>query len=337
MKNFISINDASDLPKYRQVVERIVNGIELGKIKRGEQLPSIAKLAAEQKTAKVTIAKAYEVLCEQGLVLARHGKGFYVASDNAKVKLNVFVLFDTFNAYKEVLYNAFKAALPVDTHFNIFFHHYNIGQFKNLVANSLGRYNFYVIMPHFDEDVSAIVDAIPKEKLLLLDKSIAQLAGDYAAIYQDFENDVFNSLQQGVALLKKYKTIHLIGGNKRFQYVPAGIKKGFIKFCKQHKINYSIDENLPDKKIMKQHAYLIFSDSDLFRFIKYCELMKWKPGNDVGLITYDETPMKEFLLNGITVISTDFERMGKTAAELILSKRKEKIANPAKLIIRKTL
>lgn len=337
MKNFIQVNNTSHLPKYRQIVEHIVNGIETGKLKRGEQLPSITQLANSQKTAKVTIVKAYEVLCEQGLVMARQGKGFYVASNNANVQLNVFVLFDTFNAYKEVLYNAFKSALPVNTSFSIFFHHYDINQFKNLVTNSLGKYNYYVIMPHFDEDVSAIVDMIPKDKLLLLDKNINDLQGNYAAVFQDFEKDVFNALQQGLSLIKKYKAIHLIAGNKNFQYVPANIKSGFIKFCKHHKINYSMQQNLIEKNIQQHHAYIIFSDSDLIRFIKYCKLKNWKPGSDIGLISYDETPMKEFLLNGVTVISTDFERMGNIAAELILTKRKEKIANASGMIIRKTL
>ena len=337
MKDLIDINNNSDLPKYRQIVEHIVNGIAAGKLRRGAQLPSINELATTQKTAKVTVAKAYNVLRQQGLISSRHGKGFYVASNNAKVKLNVFVLFDTFNAYKEVLYNAFKASLPANTNFNIFFHHYDITLFKNLVANSLGKYNYYVIMPHFDEDVSGIVDVIPKEKLLVLDKNLDQFKGEYAAVFQDFENDVYNALRQGLSLIKRYRSIHLIAGNKKFQYVPAGIKNGFVKFCKQYQISYSIQQDLSEQNIHQNHAYLIFSDSDLFRFIKYFKQKKWKPGNNIGLISYDETPMKEFLLNGVTVISTDFEKMGSTAARLILEKKKEKIANPAGMIIRKTL
>ncbi|HRH59114.1 MAG TPA: hypothetical protein PL045_00980 [Chitinophagaceae bacterium] len=88
------------------------------------------------------------------------------------MKLNIFVLFDTFNAYKEILYQAFKTALPQDARCSIFFHHYDISQFGHLIHNSIGKYNFYVIMPHFDKDVSNIINIIPKEKLLLLDKNI---------------------------------------------------------------------------------------------------------------------------------------------------------------------
>lgn len=39
-----------------------------------------------------------------------------------------------------------------------------------------------VIMPHFNEDVSSLVRKIPADKLLVIDKNIPELAGDYAAI-----------------------------------------------------------------------------------------------------------------------------------------------------------
>lgn len=337
MKNFIRIRNNSDAPKYRQIVENIIAGIEKGSLKRGAQLPSIAELAAAQNTAKVTVAKAYDILRQDGLILSRHGKGFYIASTEAKVKLNIFVLFDTFNAYKEILYQAFKTALPADAHCSIFFHHYDISQFEQLIHNSIGKYNFYVIMPHFDRDVSSIINIIPKEKLLLLDKNVQKLQGGYAAVFQDFEHDVFNALQQGLQLIQKYKSLHLILGREHFQYVPDGIIKGVTKFCRQHGIAFSIQENFAEKNTKQHHAYLVFSDTDLIRFIKQCNKMKWKPGKDIGIISYDDTPVKEILLNGVTVISTDFERMGETAGRLISEKRREKIANPCRLIVRKTL
>ena len=37
-------------------------------------------------------------------------------------------------------------------------------------------------------------------------------------------------------------------------------------------------------------------------------------GKQVGIISYNETPLKKIILNGITTISTDFEAMGIEAA-----------------------
>ena len=64
---------------------------------------------------------------------------------------------------------------------------------------------------------------------------------------------------------------------------------------------------------------------------------KLKIGKNIGIISYNETPLKEICSNGITVISTDHAKMGETAARLILENRKEKIKNPFTLIIRKSL
>jgi DNA-binding transcriptional regulator YhcF (GntR family) len=333
----LSISHTSRSPKYKQIVDHITSDIQQGKLKQGEQLSSIAEFAASKKTAKVIVAKAYEILREKGVIFSRHGKGFYVATNEVKTKLNIFILFDTFNAYKEILYNAFAEALPSGTNCSIFFHHYDIRQFKTLIKKSVGKYDHYVIMPHFDEDVSHIIDIIPKEKLLLIDRNVENLQGDYAAVYQDFERDVFTALQQGLQLLKKYKSLQLIVGREHFQYVPSSLLQGFTEFCTANSIQSAIQENFVEKNIKQQHSYLIFSDSDLIRFIKYCNRKKWKPGKDIGLITYDETPMKEILLDGVTVISTDFKNMGSKAGRIILEKKKEKIANPARMIIRKTL
>ncbi|MEP7142234.1 MAG: GntR family transcriptional regulator [Ferruginibacter sp.] len=337
MNRLTLVNDKSSLPKYRQIVQSIIDSIEKGTLKKGHQLPSINKMAAVNGTAKETIAKAYAELKENGTIIAMHGKGFYIAKTKIKVNLNIFVLFDTFNAYKEILYTALKNALPPDTQFSIFFHHYNVRHFAELIKNNLGNYNFYVIMPHFDTDVSEVLSLIPPNKLLLLDKDASELKGDYAAVYQDFENDILNCLEDGINLIKKYKKLNLIVGKEYFQYVPAGIIKGFRLFLEKENIKGSVIDNLNVKNLKADEAYLIFTDTDMVRFIKYCDIMKWKPGKDIGLISYDDTPIKEILLRGVTVITTDFEQMGKTAGELIVGKRMEKIANPARILKRKTL
>jgi DNA-binding LacI/PurR family transcriptional regulator len=57
----------------------------------------------------------------------------------------------------------------------------------------------------------------------------------------------------------------------------------------------------------------------------------------VGIISYNDSPLKEILLDGITVMTTDHVKMGQTAAKFILDNSKEKIKNPFVLIKRKSL
>jgi DNA-binding LacI/PurR family transcriptional regulator len=65
--------------------------------------------------------------------------------------------------------------------------------------------------------------------------------------------------------------------------------------------------------------------------------LKLKIGKEVGLISYNETPLKRFILDGLTTISTDFKELGTKAAELILSNKTEKIEIPFYLNLRNSL
>jgi DNA-binding LacI/PurR family transcriptional regulator len=58
-------------------------------------------------------------------------------------------------------------------------------------------------------------------------------------------------------------------------------------------------------------------------------------GKDIGIISYNDTPLKELL--GITVISTDFKVMGESASRMILNKEKGKIKVPFNFIDRNSI
>ncbi len=331
------IDHTIDQPKYQQLIEAVLTGIEQGTLALGQQLPSINELAGQHGVAKVTVTKAYESLRQRGVVLARHGKGFYVATTDVRTPLNVLVLFDTLNAYKETLYDSLKAALPIDATLNVFFHHYNRTLFESLIRNNIGRYNAYVVMPHFNEDVSELVGLIPADKLLLIDQTIPALPGDYTAVYQDFEQDIYNALMAAVDRLQRYRKLTLVLSKDHFQYVPASTLAGFQRLSHDSGLHCSIVDNYSDELVQAEEAFLLFAERDLIAFIKRVNREGWTLGQDVGLISYDDTPVKEILAGGITVISTDFAQMGQTAGQLLSNRKRAKLANPGGLIRRQSL
>lgn len=331
------IDHTIDQPKYQQLIEAVLTGIEQGTLALGQQLPSINELAGQHGVAKVTVTKAYESLRQRGIVLARHGKGFYVATTDVRTPLNVLVLFDTLNAYKETLYDSLKAALPPDATLNVFFHHYNRTLFESLIRNSLGRYNAYVVMPHFNEDVSELLGLIPADKLLLIDQTIPTLPGDYTAVYQDFEQDMYNALMAASDRLRHYRKLTLVLSKDHFQYVPAATLAGFQRFNHDTGLPCFVVDNYRDTLVQAGEAFLLFAERDLIAFIKQVNRAGWTLGQDVGLISYDDTPVKEILAGGITVISTDFAQMGQTAGQLLSNRKRGKLANPGGLIRRQSL
>ena len=76
------------------------------------------------------------------------------------------------------------------------------------------------------------------------------------------------------------------------------------------------------------------SDRTLARFLDQCSEKGFEPGDEVGVISYNETPMKKYVKNGITVISTDFKLMGKTAAEFVANGENIRVKIPTTLILR---
>ncbi len=333
----LEIDLTSSRPKYQQILDAVIYSIESGALERGHQLPSISELAGRQHIAKVTVAKAYEELRQRGIIVSQHGKGFYVASTEVRSQLNVFLLFDTLNAYKETLYYSLKEALPDDARLNLFFHHYDRALFESLIENHLGKYNYYVVMPHFNEDISQVLSQIPGEKLVVIDKDVNGLEGEYAAVYQDFERDIYQALASGWDRLQLYRKMTLVLSKGPFQFLPEGILTGFRRFGQEYNFPIEVVERVTPASIRQEEAYLIFADRDLISFIKEVNREGWQLGKGIGLISYDDTPMKEILEGGITVISTDFEQMGRTAGSLIQERRKMRVANPARLIRRRSL
>lgn len=337
MKNFTSISSSSK-PKFQQLIEYIINSIEDGNLIRGQRLPSINEVSESSGMARMTVTKAYDELRELGLVTSHHGKGFYVASTDTRNQLNIFVLFDALTPFKEILYDSLIAELGEGVNVNIFFHHHNLKVFENLLMNNLGNYNFFVVMPHFKEDVTHILQKLPREKLLILDIDAQKLGDDYAILCQDFEQNIFQGLTQAKTLIKKYQTLSLVLSSKSFQYTPIGIINGFERFCNENQISYEIISNLEEEEhLQKDHAYLVFRENDLVRFINWSNKKNWKLGEDIGLVSYDDTPIKEILAEGISVISNDFSLMGKRAAQMIISREKGRFVNDCYFIERKSL
>ena len=119
---------------------------------------------------------------------------------------------------------------------------------------------------------------------------------------------------------------------------PPEILLGCRNFCIDHHFEWrQIPEISRQTEIGPGDAFIVIEENDLVNLVKESRQLNLLIGNDIGIISYNDTPLKEILLDGITVISTDHAKMGETAATLILEDRKEKIRNPFTLIRRKSL
>lgn len=335
----LSIDFVQHYPKYLQVVDAIIRCIGEGQLQRGDQLPSINELSEAYLLSRDTVEKAYRELRRKNIITSVKGKGNFINRVDVHAPLRVLLIFNKISNYKKQIYNSFVYTLGYPATVDLHIHHCNMQIFETLISNSIGHYDYYVIMPHFyeqPEKVAEIINRIPRDQLLLLDKDITGLGGEYASVFQDFEKDIYEALHDAFPVLKKYEK--LIYVNPGLVPYPGEIMKGFRYFCRMNDFEYSIIEGVDaETEVSKGEAFVVIEETDLVTLIKNCRNKNLSIGKDVGIISYNETPLKEILLEGITVISTDHEQMGKTAAKLILEKRKERIKNPFQLILRKSL
>ena len=75
----LSLSELSDEPLHAQVSRQIRAKILSRDMAGGDALPSIRRLAREQRISVITVQRAYDDLEREGLVQSRRGKGFWVA------------------------------------------------------------------------------------------------------------------------------------------------------------------------------------------------------------------------------------------------------------------
>jgi hypothetical protein len=216
---------------------------------------------------------------------------------------------------------------------DIYFHHFNETIFRKLIYDNKGVYNTYIIMPANLENVNGVLNHLSNDSVYILDQSSKEVS-KYPSIIQNFKQDVFNGLSQANHLLTKYKRLILLDKKKK---QPKQLLEGFQLFCDKHNYDNAVVDTIENLDISKGDVFIIPDDRNLIKVIKKIQEKQFKLANDIGIISYNDTLLKEIVEGGITTISTDFNKMGETLAKMIMNKESLQVHNPSKLIIRKSL
>ncbi|WDF80372.1 GntR family transcriptional regulator [Mucilaginibacter sp. KACC 22773] len=342
MKNYLkilSIDEYSITPKYLQLSNAIIRAIESGDIVKDDMLPSINDLSFALDTSRNTIERVYKELKDKGIVSSVPGKGFFISNTDFQKPLKIFLLFNKLSAHKKIIYDAFVATIGELATIDFYIYNNDFYFFKKIIAESFNSgYAKYIIIPHFlDNETKAheIINTIPKDKLILLDNLVPGVNGKFAAIYENFASDVYEALKKLIDKLTKYHNIKLIFPGKT--YHSKEILKGFLNFCRQYAFDYEVVDSLAAETIQKDTVYISLTEDDLVELIKKIIASDLKVAKDVGVISYNETALKEIILDGITTISTDFKLMGSKTAEFALNNCHEHFAVPFNVTLRSSL
>lgn len=131
-------------------------------------------------------------------------------------------------------------------------------------------------------------------------------------------------MNKGLLKIKKYENIILVYPSKPAYLYPRRVLHRFKKFCIENKLRFKILNEVYDDIVLKRgDLFIIIEETDLVKLIKKIREDEYVLGEEIGIISYNDTPLKELL--EITVMPTDFYNMSKTGAKMILNKEKRKV------------
>lgn len=203
------------------------------------------------------------------------------------------------------IYNSFVENMGASAHTDLHIYHCDETLFLNLLNKHKLSYDFYVVMPHFKTDtlqhismtetVSCALKKIPEDKLILMDNELGSDENQIITVYQDFENDVYTALKLGIQKISKYKRIVLVYPEKSIYPYPRRIWHGIGKFCAEYQFDFEVLDEIYDDMIMKKgDLFIIIEESDLVNFIKQTREHEYELGKDIGVISYNDTPLNKF-------------------------------------------
>lgn len=320
--------------KSEIIVASVSESIRKGDFSEGQVIPSINRASKKFQVARKTVIRAYEKLVEQGFIESRPQKGYFVVNRQPETKLRVLLVIHSFDAHFQVLYNEFREKVKEICEIEIYFHHYNIKILDLIISRNSSVYDLFIISSFDHPQIPSVIGRIPAGKLLIVSRN-DKLGDKYNSVVQNFYDGTYRAMETAKEQISRYGRLILSFPEKSGH--PQSLKRGFLKFVNDYSVEHKVTDSLNEFEIYKGDAFLVIDDSDLVKLLQICKTRGWKLGRDVGVIAYNETPLKEVIRDGITVISCNFSAMAGEMSKFIYNRTTMKEVIPISLINRKSL
>jgi len=336
-KLFTEIKDLSiinSFSKHEQLVQGIINSLNHKWMAKGDMLPSVNEMMRETGFAKETIGKAYKELINRGILESKNRMGYFVATDDTEQHLKVCLLIYAFDTFQETFYQNFRDHLGENIQVDVYFHHNNFSVFESIINSNKGQYGLYVIAPIESDAAKEVLEQLPKEKLLIVDRYV-ELKGSYSYIVQEFKKASYNAFLQLEPRIKEFS--EFVFFFKPSSAEPNEVLLSFKRFVKEFKINGVIKNSYEPGSVAPGKVYFTIHNLELWEILKDTKVKGLKVGKDLGILSHNDDNVKEIIFDGITTFSIDFAEMGRLAAEFVLSLKPIKHVIENKLIRRNSL
>ncbi|MCW3120406.1 MAG: GntR family transcriptional regulator [Chitinophagaceae bacterium] len=326
----------NDRYKFQLLTDMFINAIETGALLPGSKMPSMKTISNINSVSLVTVSRAYMHLKGQNYIANLPGRGFYVIKRNDR-QLKIVLIFNKLCYYKKMIYDGIVETLGQQAQIELHLHHYNSDTLTAILLERL-NYDHFIIMPHFEygsniDEYVKVINSIDPKKLLFLDRRLPEMHKKYRGVYQDFKAEAFNALNSLSDLLIKYDHLKLLIPTT--SHHPLDIIDGVQEYCTLNRKSLNVISKLKNEDLVQSTAFIVIEETDLADLIKKADKAGYQLGKDIGVISLNETILKELL--NITTFSTDFKRMGQIAAQMILNGDFSEIENGSTVIRRNSL
>jgi DNA-binding transcriptional regulator YhcF (GntR family) len=302
------------------LVELIIKDIKNGKLKVGSRLPSINEISFEYYLSRDTVEKALKELRNRGIITSIKRRGYFIARTDFDYQTRIAFITNSITDYKRNIYEAFTREIGENTIVDVYVYNYDIRKFEVILMSHMEEYDYFLVIPFFTDmqdyqKARELLNTCQEGKLLVLDNSIKGIRPAHSMLIQDFEMDIREALISLNDQLSAYSKQYILYSGDTSH--PKQVIKGFEVYCRMFEYEYEVLSHISRDTLHTGANYILLNDAQLVETIELIREMDLKLGTDVGLISYNETPLKRVLAGGITVISTDWNAMGQKAAELI--------------------
>lgn len=315
-------------PKYSQVIDLILKKIEKKVFSAGDRIPSIKEASEEYLISRDTVEKAYKELSQRGVLISVPGKGYYVKGKSS-ARMKVMALMPAMQQEEQAFYNAFLQGLGKQAISHLFCFGENPDLFRDTLRYHLGDYDYYLVWPKLVQDhpeVKRLIAKIPQNKLIRVGAAKPTSTAAFAA-------SIVENLQSSGQAITKYDSWSLLFPES-IHPIQVEWKNAILEAATQ--LEKEVTETSVEALHTLPESTLCFTwdDQDLIQLLQYTQTTGKAAGNEIGVLSLQEHPLKKALAGGITTLSLATTNMGQYAAQLVLKQAKDSLAFVSKLIVR---
>ncbi len=352
----------SDLPKYQQIKNYILDLINKKELAANDRIPSETELSKELGYSVITVRRALSELVNEGVIYRIQGKGSFVAEkkdpetkgNEISSRLVAFVL-----ASNESYDGSFmQMTRGMQSYLNkhgysliIEYTDENIEKekeiLKRLASSGISGIIIFSINP--DEIAEELMN-LKKKKIpfVMLDRYVNAFSTNY--VVSDNFDGAYNAVQH---LIEQGHTQIAFLGYRFFLSSEIDRYKGYVKAMENAGIKNSDylvfkDAHISYDKIIQMiknreiTALLAVNDTLAIDFIKVCEKNSIKVPDDVSVMGFDDIDSAQYQKVPLSTVKQYFHKMGHEAARVLIRSINDpelgstKVHLPVKVICRES-